>query len=312
VRKVLVTGGWGYLGGRIGAHLLSLGFEVAGGTRSPVRAAQQGSVLTDFEDPGSLTAAFEGFDVVVHLAGMNEIDAAANPEAAMHTTAIFTLRAVRAAEAARVQRFIYFSTVHVYGAPLSGLLSEEAPTHSAHPYAISHRAAEDFVFEAHHKGVLSCVIFRLSNGYGYPVRPEVDRWSLLVNDLCRQAATSGKIVLRSSGVQSRDFIPLCDVAGAVAHVIDLPPAADPTYNLGSGSSLAVLGMARYVAERYEALTGKSAVLEAPPVKPGEGQTAFRLSVEKLKSTGFAARSLVSDEIDESIRRCMTWFSGSNS
>jgi len=304
--RILVTGGAGYLGGRIVSYLRVIGYEVVCGTRSQEHGERSGWRHTDFNNPSSLARAFEGCSTIVHLAGMNEVEAARNPEAALHETATYTLRAVQAATQALVSRFIYFSTVHVYGSPLSGFLSEDSPTRAAHPYSIAHRAAEDFVHLAHREGTISATIFRLSNGYGYPERPGVDRWTLLVNDLCRQVTTTGIMTLKSSGIQLRDFIPLCDVCTAVAHFIDAPRQTDPVFNLGSGQSVTVLQVARRIAERYETLTGNTAKMDIPPPKPGEEPLPFLLSVEKLAATGLSPRGLLNDEIDESLRRCMAW------
>ena len=130
-----------------------------------------------------------------------------------------------------------------------------------------------------------------------------------MNDLCRQVATTGQITLKSSGHQYRDFIPLCDVCGAVAHFLDMPRASDPVFNLGSGVSLTVLDVANRIAQRYEAVTNRHAVLTSAAAKPGENPLPFSLSVERLKAAGFFPRSLVNNEIDELIRKCILWHQG---
>ena len=309
--KILVTGGFGYLGGRIVSYLSGKGHKVAIGTRNKERLSEPNTVLTDFENQALLTAKFNDFDTIVHLAGMNEIEAAKNPEAALYTTATYTLRAVQAAKLAGISRFIYFSTVHVYGSPLSGVIKENSPTRASHPYSISHRAAEDFVFQAHREGSLNGTIFRLSNGYGFPESPTVNRWTLLVNDLCRQVALTGQITLKSSGLQYRDFIPLADVCSAVNHFITAPCQDNPIFNLGSGQSITVLDVANLIAERYKVVTGNKAVMNIPKAKVNENPLSFNLSVEKLKSAGVSTHSILNSEIDELIKRCIQWDSEGN-
>ena len=304
--RIFVTGGTGYLGGRIVAHLRSLGHQVSAGTRSSQRAQLPGYALTDYENPQSLQAVFEGYDSIVHLAGMNEIEAGKNPELALHTTASYTIRVLHAAHAAGVGKIIYFSTVHVYGSPLSGNLSETSCTRAAHPYAITHRAAEDFVYQAHREGKISGVIFRLSNAFGYSESPDIDRWSLLVNDLCRQLATEGRLTLKSSGLQLRDFIPLSDVCLAVQHALGMPRQDDPYFNLGSGKSQTVLDMAQLIANRYQKACAQAPIMNIPAAKPGEMVSGFSLNVEKLHASGFVPRSMVLEEIDGFITRCMDW------
>ena len=75
--------------------------------------------------------------------------------------------------------------------------------------------------------------------------------TLLVNDLCRQAVQTGKLVMRSSGLQQRDFITLTDVGRAVRHLLELPPAdcGDGLFNLGGDNSISVWDMVQRVSLR---------------------------------------------------------------
>lgn len=304
--NILVTGGTGYLGGRIVSHLANTGHHVVTGTRNLIQANKSNCILTDFENMDSLVKTFDGFDVIIHLAGMNEIEASKNPEKALHTTATYTLRAINAAKRAHVSRFIYFSTVHVYGSPLLGVLTENSTPRPIHPYSITHRTAEDFVYQAHLDGAFWGTIFRLSNAYGYPETLNIDRWTLLVNDLCRQVASTGKLTLKSSGLQYRDFIPLCDVCNAVTYFITAPRQNNPLFNLGSGTSTTVLEMTKLIASRYEVITGRKAIMEIPIACSEDKVNFFNLSIEKLLSVGLSPQNLVNSEIDECIRRCLVW------
>src|SRR5207245_1641136 len=101
-----------------------------------------------------------------------------------------------AAKRAGVRRVVYVSTAHVYGAPLAGVITEASCAVSLHPYATSHRAAEDVVRAAHERKTIEGVVIRLSNAYGAPVSEDANCWTLLVNDLCRQAARTKTMVLR--------------------------------------------------------------------------------------------------------------------
>ena len=116
-------------------------------------------------------------DAIVHLAAMNEMDCARDPAAALEVNTALTLRLLNAAVAAGVRRFVYLSTAHVYGAPLRGHIDERALPRPVHPYAITHRAAEDFVLAAFDAGRIEGVVLRLSNGVGAPAHAAVDRWT---------------------------------------------------------------------------------------------------------------------------------------
>ena len=105
--------------------------------------------------------------------------------------------------------------------------------------------AEDFVafFNQYHG--MQTLIFRLSNGYGYPMDKDINRWTLVFNDLCRQAVGIGRIVLKSTGKQHRDFISLHDVSRAVFHFLFVCPDkwGDGIYNLGGNLSMSILDAA---------------------------------------------------------------------
>ena len=150
-QTVLVTGGLGYLGGRILGHLDACGpYTLRASTRRPPRdrpawAGTMRVVRADLLDDGALAAVCDGVDTVLHLAAMNARDCAADPERAHIVNVTGTAKLLAAAETAGVRRFVYVSTAHVYGAPLRGEISEETVPRPAHPYATTHRAAEELV-----------------------------------------------------------------------------------------------------------------------------------------------------------------------
>ncbi len=305
--RVLVTGGLGYIGGRVARHLAMAGFEVCLGTRkagldAPPWLPGARMVHTSWDDPQSLRQACRGLSAVIHLAAMNEIDSAKDLEGALRMNGLASLRMLEAAVAEAVPRFVYFSTAHVYGAPLQGNLDEATLPRPQHPYAITHKVAEDFVLAAHDKNQIEGLVFRLSNGFGAPATHEVDRWTLLVNDLCRQAAVSGRVKLNTPGTQLRDFITLEDVARAVVHGLrlDKDKLADGLFNLGKGVSSSIFAMTQRVAVRWEALTGKSLPIDRPEPS-GEEPEPLAYSSDKFKRTGFVLRDAIDEEIDATLQ-----------
>jgi UDP-glucose 4-epimerase len=143
----------------------------------------------DLLDEDSIANCLENkdIDVIIHLAALNEIDSMKDPALALEVNTQGTYKLLNIANAHNVNRFIYFSTFHVYGETSSSVITEETPTRPFHPYAITHRAAEDIVSFFNHYHKMKTLIFRLSNGYGYSMYKDIDRWTLVFNDLCRQA-----------------------------------------------------------------------------------------------------------------------------
>lgn len=308
IRSVLVTGGLGYLGGRISKGLAESGLHVRVGTRkvSNVRPPwlRSGEVVRlNMEEPDTIEAACQGIDAIVHLAATNEIVSLEDPELAMRVNAIGTLSLVRAAGRLGVKRLIYFSTAAVYGSPLEGTIDEDAPLRPIHPYAYSHRSAEDIVLATRGKSIPTVAVVRLSNGFGAPERLEVDRWTLIVNDLCRQAALNSRLVLKSSGEQLRDFIPLSDVVNGVSHILQIQPEVlkDPIYNLGGEMTLSILEMTNRIADRAEKVLGTRPKIERPNSSDGTKVAPFNFSIEKIKGTGFRLAGSWENEIDDTLR-----------
>jgi len=307
---MLIVGGLGYVGGRVAQILLDqpgLGLRLGlrrRPTSPPPWFPRVESVVLDVLGD-SLEPACRGVQAVINLAGTNEIDSAADPEQALRVNGLGTLRLLQAAQAAGVERFMYFSTAHVYGAPLSGAITEKSLARPVHPYAITHRVAEDFVLAARDRGLVGGLVLRLSNGFGAPAHPGVDRWTLVVNDLCRQAVLTGKLTLHTSGLQWRDFITLTDVGRAVSHFHQISDAAwgDGLFNLGAGRSLRILDMAQLIAQRCQQVLGYLPPIHRPEPAESEDHPALDYRIDKLQATGFQPRNEFAGEIDATLRFC---------
>jgi len=319
-RRVLVTGGLGYLGGRLVAALARTpGTTVVATSRSgawpadyPAEARADVALRPlDLAAPAPADLC-DGVTDVVHLAAANEIVSGRDPERAIDVTVTGTVRVLERAVAAGVRRFVYLSTAHIYGAPLVGHLTEATLPRPGHPYATTHRAAEDFVLAAGDRGALDAVVVRLSNSFGAPAWAGVDRWTLVLNDLCRQAVTARALTLRSAGTQERDFVTLDDATRALVHLLDLPRAAlgDGVFNLG-GRPATILAMAERVRARAAAVLGFTPPLHvlAPPASAAPAPPAPPLDFDcaRLAATGFRWTHDVDAELDATLRLCQRAF-----
>jgi UDP-glucose 4-epimerase len=315
-RKVLITGGMGYVGGRVARTLASRAdLEVVLGSRqaqlSPAWLPEARIVQMDWQSPESLLAACDGVDTVLHLAAMNEIDSLRDPPEALEVNGVNSVRLLEAAKTRRVARFVHLSTAHVYGAPLAGRIDECACPRPRHPYATSHRAAEDVVLAAHDDGILTGLVLRLSNGFGAPAHAGVDRWTLLVNDLCRQAVVDRRLVLRLTGLQRRDFVTLHDVGRAFSHVLDLAreQAGDGIFNVGGAWAPRVIDVAQAVQARCTEVLGYAPEIVRPQPASSEDSPELDYRIDRLLATGFALNGDRNAEIDATLRLCRDAFGG---
>lgn len=315
-RKVLITGGMGYVGGRVAQTLAARGdLDIVLGSRqtqdSPAWLPNARVAAMDWGSQQSLSDVCNGVDVILHLAAMNEIDCARDPVGALESNGVYSVRLLEAAKLHKVSRFIYLSTAHVYGAPLAGRIDENMLPRPRHPYATSHRAAEDAVLAAHDDGRVVGLVLRLSNGFGAPAHPDVNRWTLLVNDLCRQAVTERSLTLRSAGLQRRDFVTLQDVGRAFSHVIDLTKeqVGNGVFNIGGAWAPRVIDMVELIQARCSALLGFTPDVIRP--EPGDGEVTLDLDfrIDKLLASGFELSGNAVAEIDATLLLCREAFDG---
>jgi UDP-glucose 4-epimerase len=304
-KTVLLTGGFGNLGGRF-ASLLSNDpdFDLRLGTHTnrevPHWAPRAQIAKFDVTDPSSFGTSFAEVDTVIHLVGLSDIDSAEHPELANLITVNGTNNVLKASIAHGVRRFIYFSTAHVYGAPLVGQLDESTITRPTHPYATTHLAAEKLVFEAHQQRRIEGVSIRCANSFGRPMEYNVGDWKTVVGDLCRQLVFDNTLILQSNGLQERNFVTRADVCAAVQHFlsIDSGKLGDGVFNVGSTNSSSVMKMALAVQARGKQLFGAAVDISTPPNSQQIDEIpSLNFSIERLISTGFSPTNDFATEID---------------
>ena len=306
--RLLITGGFGYLGGRLAQYLANeTDHDIILGSRKkndiPVWSPHAQVVQTLWASPEHLEKICVGVDAVGHLAGMNAQDSATNFVMALEFNAVATARLLQAAIRQDVKRFIYLSTAHVYDSPLTGVITEETCPNNLHPYATSHRAGEDVVRAANQRGEIEGIVIRLSNAYGAPVHKDANCWMLLVNDLCHQAVISKRMVLRT-GYQRRDFITMTDACRAIKHllILSIDELGEGIFNLG-GQVMRVIDMTETIQARCLTVLGFTPEIICPEATPDDLNLVLDYRIDKLLATGFTLDSDLTAEIDATLIMC---------
>jgi len=301
--RVLITGGLGYLGGRISHALLNMGVSVKIGSsrRSPIVPASLNNaevVYIDLLDTNLLDYACKNVDCIIHLAAMDARSCERYPELALTINGLGTLNLLKSAKKNCITRILYVSTIHIYGSELSGYIDESSLPAPGHHYSITHRLAEEYLFEASNHCNLSGTVFRLSNSFGIPLTDTDSCWSLVVNDFCKQAVSDRTIILKTMGSQYRDFIPIKGVVNAVKCWLE-DDNIDGVFNLGD-KAYSIYNMAIKVSEHYEELFGFKVDIVVPESKNKhhDGNNILSYSHKKLNKMCAQHKSYFDGEIDE--------------
>ncbi|MDD4975463.1 MAG: SDR family oxidoreductase [Bacteriovorax sp.] len=303
MKTILITGASGFLGDKIFDSLSSLNeYKLVLGVRDPSKISGidkfKNAEIRYFNlvDDATYFQALVGVDAVVHLAAMDYADCEKNPELAWKVNVNLLEAFFLKCKESGVKQFVYFSTFHVYGPSLEGVITEETVTNPVNNYSKTHLEAEKIVLS--NLGIEGIVV-RLSNAIGKPLHADSSAWKLVVNDLCKQAVTSRKIVLQSTGKQLRDFIPASVVGFAIDTILEKNSTinASAIYNLGSGKSLSILDIVKIIQKECQDLYQFTPTFETRE-NTTEKISSFHFSVKKLSQLGFVCSTTIKKEIGE--------------
>jgi len=253
----LVTGGAGFLGSHVAAHCLADGQSVvvlddlSGGVKSNIpQGAEfiQGSV----EDDLIVRRLFGDyrFDYVYHLAayaaeGLSHFIRRYNYTNNLIGTATVLNAALRAGT---VKRFVFTSSIAVYGAGQLPMDEEMTPK-PEDPYGISKYAAELDIQSAHRLFGLAYTIFRPHNVYGE--RQNIgDRYRNVLGIFMNQVMRGAPLTIFGDGSQTRAFTHVDDVAPFIAGCVNIPDSANQIYNIGADTPYSVLQLAQMVGKAF--------------------------------------------------------------
>ncbi len=254
----LVTGGAGFMGSHIAAHLSKMGHKVivlddlSGGFREnvPVGATFiQGSI----EDHLLIDHLFEkySFDYVYHLAayaaeGLSHFIKRFN----YANNLIGSVNLINASVNYNIKRLIFTSSIAVYGAGQSPMSEEMLPI-PEDSYGIAKLAVEYELRVSHEMFGLDYVIFRPHNVYGENQNIG-DPYRNVVGIFMNQLLRGEPMTIFGDGTQQRAFTYINDVAPIIAESVNFPAARNEIFNVGADQPYTVNELARVVAEAMEA------------------------------------------------------------
>ena len=264
-RRVLVTGGLGFIGAHLTMRLRALGADVTVVTQSlashhddAVRASRADVRLVeaDVRDAAAMTTAVAGQDVVFSLAGRSgAVQSMEDPGADLDVNcrgALVLLEAIRAGSPSA--RLVFASSRLAYGKGGEAPVDEAQQPDPLCVHAVHKLAVEHYLRIYGRTYGLEYSIARLTNPYG-PGQPG-DRTAYgVVNRLIHLALAGRPLPIYGDGSQRRDYIYIDDVVDALLRLGIAPEATGRIYNVGSGVGTSIVEM----AEAITAATGSGAL-----------------------------------------------------
>ena len=305
--KILITGGSGF----IGSHIVELyqdkaeEIRVLDNLRTGYRHNLDGLRHTFIE--GSITdrelvkKAVEGVDYIFHLAALVSVpESMAKPGECVDINVHGLLNVLEEASAAGVKKLVFASSAAIYGDnPTVPKLESMLPEPKS-PYAITKLDGEYYLGMFQNEGRLETAAIRFFNVFG-PRQDPKGAYAAAVPIFIEKAVRGEDITIFGDGGQTRDFIYVQDIAGALAFAVETPGVTG-VFNAGYGGQITINDLADGL---IKAAGSDSRIIHAAE-RAGDVRHS-RASADKLRAAGWIPRH----SLDEGLARTLEFFKAIN-
>ena len=299
-RRVLVTGGAGFIGSHVCDAFAAYGWSVT--ALDDLSSGKEENlstgidlVVADIRSPEAATLIRDGgFEVVSHHAA--QIDVRISVERPDHDASINIMGLLNLLEAAvsgGVRRFLYVSSGGVvYGEPEDLPVSETAPKQPLSPYGVSKLTGEHYLHFYRQIHGLESVSLRYSNVFGPRQDPHGEAGVVAI--FGRSILEGRQLTIFGDGEQTRDYVYVGDVAqanvlSARLDVSDSKTMDDVAFNVGTGLETSV----NELASALMTVAGREVLVEHAPERPGE-LLRNCLDAAKLEGKGWRRAGVLED------------------
>jgi UDP-glucose 4-epimerase len=287
--KILVTGGCGFIGSHIVEHYQGRATEirVLDNLRTGYRNNLDGFDCVFIE--GSVTdrqlvrTAMKGVDLVFHLAALVSVpESMAKPGECVDINVHGLLNVLEEASSAAVRKLVFASSAAVYGDnPVVPKVETMLPEPMS-PYAITKLDGEYYLDLFQREGRLETAALRFFNVFG-PRQDPKGAYAAAVPIFIEMAVRGEDLTVFGDGTQTRDFIYVKDIVGALAFAAETP-AVTGVFNAGYGGQITINELAAQII----AQAATSSIIHHAPERPGDVKHS-RASADKLLTAGWMPR-----------------------
>ncbi|MFH1411670.1 MAG: aminotransferase class I/II-fold pyridoxal phosphate-dependent enzyme [Candidatus Omnitrophota bacterium] len=301
MKKILVTGGAGYLGSVLCHKLIDKGYSIRcfdrlyfgdGSVKDLSSTGRFELIKGNIVNLKDFPELLDDIDSVIHLAGLaNDPTAELDTELTRITNQYASVELAKEAKKKGISKFIFASSCSVYGKGLSEEITEESPLNPVSVYAESKVLAEQEIAllkdEKFHP-----VFLRQATLFGRSYRM---RFDLAINLMVVHALTKKKIFVWGGGEQWRPFLHVDDAAEAFLACLEAETktVSGKVFNVGDSKvNYKIIDLANFVKDRI-----KGTELEIVPDTPDK--RSYKVRFDKIgKSLGWYPKIKVEDGIKE--------------
>jgi UDP-glucose 4-epimerase len=303
LRKVLVTGGAGFIGSNIarlvaaetGADVVVLD-DLSSGYRDNLEGLPVTFLEGDVRDPAMVRRAIDGCDTVFHLAAsVGNTRSIDDPVRDSEINVIGTLRVLEAARGAGTGKIVYSSSAGIFGELKTLPIREDHAIDPDTPYGASKLGGEKLCLAYAKLYPIEAVCLRYFNVYG--INQRYDAYGNVIPIFAHRVLHGEPITIFGDGEQTRDFVNVRDVARAnlgAAQTAGLSGA----FNVASATRITINELARLVT----GASGVPAVVQYGPPRKGD----VRHSLADISAARAAFGYHPSVGLDEGLREYMDW------
>lgn len=247
MRKILITGGAGFIGSHLAQVLFEYGSEVRSFDLKHSPFEHIDSIQGNILDRDSLGKAIKGCDAVIHLAAQISVPRSLDyPEETMNINVVGTENVLDLAKKHGIKRIILASSAAVYGDSAILPLKEDYLGNILSPYASSKLKNEEQAIQARENG-LETVALRFFNVYGTGQSFE-GPYGSVIPKITEKIAHGENPIIFGDGLQSRDFIHVSDVAQSILQLLNIhwDQTISPVYNIATQQQTSLLDLIKII------------------------------------------------------------------